>query len=292
MTQHELSPNDRNHQPLDEDLKSRFDSLLRDTAERLEIFMTPDVVTIEAKKVVFGKFNDSHVTMAHIIDDGDHIGIISVVNTTATDRSFFVQHQLSADQNNEFWASSDGTQHSGRMVLRMLDSEWPTADTTYPREEVRSVNRDSIDTTGDISSEYIFGLLENYTFALRHSGGEPAVTGEHSYEVQWRYNDVSADRATADIHTKSVVFDLISSENDMLRQLNVDITVEHRVDNSLVGLTYHINSDNAGVITVNADYIDPKTRRRANHPIQNYEAVFVELTTLMTKMVNEKSSIS
>ena len=231
--------------------------------------------------------------MAHIIDDGDHTGIISVVSGESSDRSFFVRHHNATQNHREVWISSEGKRYSGRMVLRMLDSEWPTDDYTFPREEVRNILHGSRENGDpDVSSDYIFGLLENYTFALRYTEDTPRATGEHSYEVQWRYHDVSANIITTDVNVESAVFDLISSENDTFRQCNTDVTVEHPINNVMTSLTYHVNTNEAGIVTVTADYVDPRSGRRAVLPILNYRGIFNDLATILEKMVQEKSLVS
>lgn len=267
-------PSSPNQQPLDEVLQTRFDKLLRDTAEQLEAFSTPDELTLETKHAQFGNFGDGTIAVSHTIDRGFHSGAVGFIHPDDGDRSFFVSNKL---EDGSLWTSGK-QRFTGRKTLQLLHRNWPIADNQQLDELTTRIHADD-----DVDPRYILELLENY--AVRQN------TGEREYEMRWDYHDVTHNVDTEDTRIESVAFNIFCDGKDDLRQVQADIVIPYIVNEVQTPLTCNIHSNEIGDVMVSATYLHPTTLKRTTVPIHDPEAIYTEFELAIKNLVAEKTAL-
>lgn len=288
-TSHEVQPYDPHDRPFNGELEKKFISLLEETACQLEAFSTADTVTRMTKGAAFGEYNDGTLTTSYTVDNnGEPSGAISFIHNEDPERSLSVHLEQRGGKKEQLWQTPVGNRYNSRRVLKRLEREWPIGDKGFSREEIRNLtqsNRDAAEARADVSPEYVLGLLDHYAFTKE--------TGEHRYAMQWHYRDLRVDDDTDSLRTaESATFSLSGSEDDTMRQIDTDITIDYVVNDVPTPLTCHVCLNEIGDVTVEASYIDPDTRKQTLLRVKNYEGILAELTTVLGEMVKEKTLVA
>lgn len=276
---HESLSDNSDKQSMSPELEVLFDTLLRETADKLDPFCMPDEMIFETKDAVFGKYSEDSLMVTHVIAKGKHSGVVSFISHDNPKESFSFHHDSTYGKQ---WAYPNNGRLMGTKVLQLAANNWPIADDGSPKDVMRKLIYQEKDADGnapDIPAIDIMEFLEDYT--LRRD------TGDHSCKMKWSHRDRSKARIiNGRTYDRIVTFTIDSGQKDSSRRISTDITATS--PSISAPLTCHITSDELGNVSVTADFINPDTGVRQDQPVTDPEMILNAAKYTLDKFVQGK----
>lgn len=293
--QPEVPRHNPDNEPLREELQARFDSLLRTSAEQLELFAAPDRATFITRDARFGRYGEDILDIEHTIESRQHyvigsdhknhrvvsrhhVGSVNYLHSEDKTKTFCANYPGN-NTNQHLWRVSD-RQWYGEKLLQNLNENWPHYD-DFDREDLK---KRIFDKDNRVESQYIFDTLE--TYALRNQ------TGARSYNLEWEYSEAVSNFIGQEC-VDSIALKISNQDLDShgFHKITATHTMPYRLNGHLLELTTVITTDEFNNVSIESWYPHPETDKRCTKRIANYDEYLRELGESLEMLISEKSDL-